>query len=348
MIADPNDIAVVVTGPDTRHVNDRAFELGEHECCVAQFKDHYVFSMPRNYGIPKELVDHPAMKFETNEMWGDGPLAILTSEEAAIICDLILNRWFVFVSTRATEGVVPKVGYWFDFDGWFDVQRYMKSVPPRELKDGEFFDSDLCRALKLTVNEKEPGFSICPVVVEKSCLAVHDHRMFLGGTWLRQIWDNSAGQINASELKANRFGKSPEELKRYPELNDKIGPVAVRRFLICHLFHHWEQTGVPWKTRSYDVSRISGQSAADKGNFRNEVVEACCVNPSPSIAKGIFCSLRSQARKCLSARRPDDMSKLATRGDLAALLTVLYPKEFGELIGAGQVQPDNLGCLSRR
>lgn len=73
MNADSNNIAIVITGPDTRDVSTRTFELREHECCAAHFKDHFIFAMPRDYGLPKGGDNRPSMKFEEYDLWGKGP-----------------------------------------------------------------------------------------------------------------------------------------------------------------------------------------------------------------------------------------------------------------------------------
>ncbi len=345
MNADSNNIAIVITGPDTRDVSTRTFELREHECCAAHFKDHFIFAMPRDYGLPKGGDNRPSIKFEEYDLWGKGPIAILTSKEAAVVARSFLTRWFVFISTRASDGGLPTVGYCVEYRDWYAINRYVKNKPKRELAEGEYFISDLCRALRITVNEQGPGFTICPVVMEKSFLAVHDYRMFRVGTWQRQAWDCSAGLIPDADLEAYRFRRTPQEPKEYPQLADAIGPVDRLRFIKCHLFQHWETTGEKLGNRSGDISRISGQVATDKNNFRNSLVDAGCLNPSRSFAEVIFKRLRTEAHLLRNGTETEELVDWKHPHGLASMLAVLYPQELGYQIECGG-DPTNLNYLS--
>ena len=338
-----DNIAVVLTGPDTRDVTMRAFELQKQKLWVAQFKDHLVCAMPRNSGVQKACEGIPEMEFGNSELWNKGPTGKFTWDEASVIANIFLSRCFVFVSTTSDDGGMPKVGYCYEFRDWCAVRRFAGHLPTNA-KDGPgHLGVELCRALRININENERGFSVCPVVIQMSCLAVHGCHMVRVGTWQRRLWDESAGAIPDSDLVPLLERWHPPKQKEYQKLAGKIKMVDRLRFLRCHLFQHWENNDVKLFNRSGDISRITGQTASTTSNFRNELVDAGCKNPSPSIAKRMFDSLRVDARRFLAATDSDEVAKWkaqsllepSSNAHLLNLLAVVYPEEFGEMLASG-------------
>ncbi|WP_397380020.1 hypothetical protein [Prosthecobacter sp.] len=337
-------IAVVVTGPETKDATMRAFELQKQNVWVAEFKKHFVFAMPRDYGAQKGREGIPEMEFENSELWDKGPTGKFTWQEASVIANVSLSRWFVFVSKISKKGGIPKVGYCYDLRDWSAVKRYDPKTPESAFDYPQYFGFDVCRALRITINEQKRDFSICPVVMSMSFLASHDCHMVRVGTWQRRLWDDSAGLIPDSEtIPFSKFNRFDQETKEYPNLGGKIKMVDRLRFLRCHLFQHWENNDIELKNRSHHISLITGQTASTTGNFRNELGDAGCKNPSPSIAKRMFDSLRIEARQFLATTDSDEVAKWKAQSLLAAssndhlfnLLSVVYPEEFGKILASG-------------
>lgn len=305
---------VAVCGPDTRDPENRAFQLREHEYCVGEMQNHYVFSAPSKMALPLHI----------------DVIAEFSLMEAICICHRILNRSFVFVSPDAQK--YPAKGVMLEFGDWFCMNLTKRSSTVSNASS--IRPHSLYRGLFIGVNQKSSKAVFTPIVFDAQAIDKWNNGLFRVGSWHSSVWQSTVDLIPEEQLGAYRFTPGHDTVQEFTQSATAITTRQKLWLLINHFYNHWEAQNLKLDARSEMVAALLGSTKMNRNNMSNALAEADCANPSLSQARRRFTTLRKEARQYLKTH-PDDANNLVECASLGSnitrlLLAVLFPADFGE------------------